>query len=411
MTFMEPGTIGGPHAGQVLGATGGCAVRERGLGRIYQAPYTNPKTGNKGRTRIWYIALRFRGRTIRESSHSHNRADAVRLLRRRLGEIGQGRYIPDVEKTTYADLEQMFINDYIVNSRKSLKRARIAAKRLRAFFGGMRAVEITADRIDEYKRVRLESNIARRPGATRHPKPATVNNELAALKRMFTLGIRAEKVARRPYIQVLEARNTRTGFFEEPEFRAVRDQLHEDVKPLVEFAYLTGWRIGEILPLQWKQVDFRAGTIRLEPGTTKNDEGRVFPFKALPALDALLRRQRERTEAVSRARDEVVPWVFHRDGTPIKTFRTAWRRACSAAGLAGRIPHDFRRTAVRNLERAGVPRSVAMKLTGHKTESIYRRYAIVSEADLSGGVGKLAVLHERDAHSTRTIVPLTAGRA
>src|SRR5687767_5802407 len=74
--------------------------------------------------------------------------------------------------------------------------------------------------------------------------------------------------------------------------------------------------------------------------------------------------------------------IFHLDGAPVgkHDIRQAWRQATKAAGLTGRLPHDFRRTAVRNLERAGVPRSVAMKLTGHKTESVYRRYAIVAEA-------------------------------
>ncbi|HYS18212.1 MAG TPA: tyrosine-type recombinase/integrase [Candidatus Binatia bacterium] len=86
----------------------------------------------------------------------------------------------------------------------------------------------------------------------------------------------------------------------------------------------------------------------------------------------------------------MVPSVFHRNGKPIKDYRSAWQNACEAAGLPGRIPHDFRRTAVRNLERAGVSRSVAMKLTGHKTEAVYRRYAIVSEQDLHEAAAKLA---------------------
>jgi len=81
---------------------------------------------------------------------------------------------------------------------------------------------------------------------------------------------------------------------------------------------------------------------------------------------------------------------FHRrDGTPIKDSRKAWKNACKAAGVPGRIPHDFRRPAVRNLERAGAPPSSAMRLTGHKTEAVYRRYAIVSESDLSEAVSKL----------------------
>ena len=127
------------------------------------------------------------------------------------------------------------------------------------------------------------------------------------------------------------------------------------------------------------------------PGTKHDsEEGRVFPFDALPPLAELLKRQRAQTTALERERAIIVPWVFHRNGRPIHYYYNAWRAACTKAGCPGRYVHDLRRTAVRNLERAGVPRSVAMKLTGHKTESVYRRYAIVAEGDLREGVAKLA---------------------
>jgi integrase len=76
----------------------------------------------------------------------------------------------------------------------------------------------------------------------------------------------------------------------------------------------------------------------------------------------------------------IVPFVFHRNGKRIKNVRGAW--ACKAAGHPGRPIHDMRRSAVRNLERDGVPRSAAMAMVGHKTESIYRRYAIVDSGAL-----------------------------
>ena len=130
-------------------------------------------------------------------------------------------------------------------------------------------------------------------------------------------------------------------------------------------------------------MDIKAGWLRLEPGETKNRAGRNFPMTK--RLRAVLKTQRERTIALERATDRIIPWVFHRQGKPIKSFRKAWTNACKAAGVPGRIPHDFRRTAVRNLERAGVPRSDAMAMVGHLTESIYRRYAISDEASLVCG--------------------------
>ena len=140
--------------------------------------------------------------------------------------------------------------------------------------------------------------------------------------------------------------------------------------------------------------------MRLEPGSTKNDEGRVFPFDVYPELANLMYRQRERTTAVERATGTIISWVFHRDGKRIRDFRTSWRTACEKAGVPGRLVHDFRRTAVRRLERAGVPRSAAMKLTGHRTESVYLRYAIVCESDLADGVRKLAALNHSDSERT-----------
>lgn len=111
----------------------------------------------------------------------------------------------------------------------------------------------------------------------------------------------------------------------------------------------------------------------------------------------MLHQQRERTLAIEKATRSIIPWVFHRAGRLIKSFPRAWLTACKAAGIPDRIPHDFRRTAVRNLERAGVPRSTAMKMVGHKTESIYRRYAIVDEAMLKDGAAQLQRLHDAQA--------------
>jgi len=166
------------------------------------------------------------------------------------------------------------------------------------------------------------------------------------------------------------------------------------------------WRVkSELLTRQWAHVDFRNGWLRLEPGETKNDEGRMFPLT--PMLRAVLERQRERTEAFQRSTGEIYPAVFHREGRPIKSFRRAWLTACRRAGLTGRMPHDFRRTAVRNLERAGVPRSTAMKMVGHKTETIYRRYAIADEGMLRAGGVKLEALHQADQPAERTVIPIS----
>jgi integrase len=346
--------------------------KARGTGSVYQ------------RGRVWWAQYCHQGKVMRESSGSSSRAEAVRLLKKRLGEIGHGRLIgPDVERTTFEDLARMLTDDYRVNGRRSLYAAKRALAHLREVFGLSRAVEITEDRIAAYVVKRQSEGAAN----------ATINRELAALKRAFRLGERAQKVARRPYVAMLQERNTRKGFLEPEQFRAVADRLSDDLRPVVEAAYIMGWRVAsEILTRQWKHVDFEVGLLRLEPGETKNGEGRQFPLTT--GLRAVLERQRERTTALEQAQGRIIPWVFHRNGEPIRDLRIAWNKACREACVPGKLLHDFRRTAVRNLERAGVPRSTAMALVGHKTESIYRRYAITDEAMLREGAEKLSRLHE-----------------
>jgi len=362
----------------------------RGLGRVFK---------RKGSTK-WQIEYWHRGQQMRESSESTSKQVAAELLKRRLGEIGSGRFAGlQVERTTFEDLAAMLIDDYVVNGRKSADRASLSIRHLQGFFGGVLARDVTPDRVNSYIRARQQG--------PRPAKAATIMNELAALKRMFTLGHRAEKVSVRPSFPSIRVQNARQGFFEPDELARVLHHLPEELRLLVLFTYLTGWRVGEVKSLTWRQVDFNASVVRLEPGTTKNNEGRVFPFSASPELTVLLERQRQITTAVERETGRLITSVFHRRGKPISNFREAWKIACASAGCPGRLVHDLRRTAVRELERAGVPRSVAMLLTGHKTESIYRRYAIVSEADLAEGVARRAAFHG----SSRTVPAQSAQKS
>jgi integrase len=151
---------------------------------------------------------------------------------------------------------------------------------------------------------------------------ATVRQELAILGRMLTLAVRAGKLANRPPLPLVEVRNTRTGFFTTEQLRAVTAALPEHLRPLVQFASITGWRRAECLGLMWNRVDFGHGQVRLEPGTTKNLAGRMWPFGEHPALAAVLMEQHERTQALQRERGVVIPWVFHRDGKKITTSAT-----------------------------------------------------------------------------------------
>lgn len=355
----------------------------------------------KRRGQIWWIRYYKNGRRYEESSGSTKESDAKSLLRLREGDIERGVAItPKVGRIRFDEAAKDVLNDYRTNRRRSLDDVeRRIEMHLKPFFGNRRMASITTADIREYIDSRQkETTVLRkaftftaRDGTTRHvPEQrrtitgvsnAEINRELTALKRMFNLAIQAGKLIQKPHIPFLKEHNVRVGFFERDQFVAVVQRLPKAVRPAATFAYLTGWRIdSEVLSLEWRQVDFHAGEVRLDPGRTKNGEGRTFPMTR--ELRQLLEAQRAITEDLQRRDNVVCRQVFHRDGRPIRTFRVAFRTACVRAGCPGRVLHDLRRTAVRNLVRAGVPERVAMQMTGHKTRSVFERYNIVSAGDL-----------------------------
>jgi integrase len=352
----------------------------------------------KLRGRVWWIRYNRNGRRFEESSGSKLKQDATRLLKLREGDVAKGIAVsPALHRVTVDDVVQDVLNDYAANGKKTTAEVeRRWRLHLLPAFGGRRVSSITTSDLRAYV-ARRQAGTPDEPGA----KPATINRELAILKRGLRLAVQAGKVLQVPHVPMLRERNTRTGFFEREQFESVRAHLPEDIRPLVTFAYCTGWRVpSEVRPLLWKQVDWQAGTVCLDVGATKNDEGRTFPFDALPELREVLEAQRAEADRLKR-KGIIVPFVFHRNGRPVHSFRGAWAKACKAAGVPGRIPHDFRRTAVRNLVRAGVPERVAMQLTGHKTRSVFDRYDIVNEADLRGAVAKLASGTESQVRNAR----------
>jgi integrase len=176
-------------------------------------------------------------------------------------------------------------------------------------------------------------------------------------------------------------RNIRRGFFEHAEYLAVRSQLPTDHADLVEFLYYSGWRHSEARDLTWDEIDFKGEVVRLSPERSKNEEGRELPIQG-PIKEVLTRRLA--------CQQSHLPFVFHyRRGAQLKpqriaNWRKTWKDACRAAGLDGKLIHDFRRTVVRNLTRAGTPERVAMLWTGHKTRAVFDRYNISGLRDLGG---------------------------
>jgi integrase len=357
------------------------------MGMIYRPKYKD-KIGQHRQSAVWWIKYYQNGAAVRESAGTEREKEAINLLRQREGDVARGATIvPKAGRIRFDELMEDLKVEYEVNRRRSkedLKR-RIDLHLIPYFGVGRRAASITTADINRYITTRRGEGAAN----------ATINRELAAIKRAFSIAMKGGKLLSRPYIPMLQEDNVRTGFFEKEQFEAVLRRLRDgEVKTLLRFAYITGWRLrSEILTLQWAQVDFNAGIVRLEPGTTKNKQGREFPFTA--ELRDILEAQREKSKLLQKKRGTICPWVFNRNGRQVKSFKHAWKTASEKAALPWAIPHDFRRTAVRNLVRAGIPERVAMMLTGHKTRSVFERYNIVSQGDLFEAAKKLDSVSEK----------------
>jgi len=335
------------------------------MGMIY-------KRGN-----IWWIKYYKNGKSFRESSKSPKKMVSKRLLDRREGNIAQGK-APGIhfEKVSFDELAENFLRDYRINQKKSLVRAERSVNHLKKVFQGTRATEITTPAIDQYIEMRMDAGAAN----------ATINRELSALKRMLNLG--AEQTpplvdkGRTPKIKMLAENNVRKGFFEHDQFIAVRSSLPKYLRNFVTIAYKEGWRLDEIETLTWDQVDRKLGIIRLEPGETKNDDARVAYLD--DEEKKIIEEQWSLRKSMFNKKGVLLPWVFlNRYGTDrVKQFHKSWKKACNQAGIPNMIFHDFRRSAVRNMVRAGISENVAMKISGHKTRSVFERYNIVNDADL-----------------------------
>ena len=301
------------------------------------------------------MTFTIKGERYRESTGARDEDEARAYLQKRLKDIHrQNRKVVTVD-TLLGHLE----TQYVLRGMKDMTPVRGHMKAVRDSIGELRANRVTDDVVTRYIQQRLEAGRA----------PGTVNKEIGILGRAFRLGIEAGKVKNMPRIRRLPERNVRQGFFEPGEVDAVVAYLPDYLKGFVRFAYFSGWRKGEISSLTWNCLDPALSAIRLRPDASKNGQGRVVALTE--EMQELFKNLRGSCE-----------YVFHRHGKPIGKFDKAWKTAMKKAGLEGRLFHDLRRSAVRDMVRAGVPEKVAMSISGHKTRSIFDRYNIVDEDDL-----------------------------
>lgn len=333
----------------------------------------------------YWIKYSKNGKPYYEATKSDKLSVAEKLLKLREGEIQQGK-LPGIvfERVKFEDLIKDLLLDYRVNQKRSVARAERSARYLLEEFEGMKAVEVNTTRIKELIEKRKAQGFSN----------GSINRELAALKRAFNLAIRCTppKVSVVPYIPMLKENNVRKGFVEYEEFAALRDALPFYLKPVLTFGYFTGWRRGEILGLRWNQVNLREGIVRLEPGETKNDEGRTVYLE--PELWEMMKdlHKNRRLDCQN---------VFHLNGNDLSDFRKSWKKACIKIGRPGLLFHDLRRSGVRNMVRAGIPERVCMAISGHKTRSVFDRYNIVSQEDLKEAARKRQAFTDVQAEQLR----------
>lgn len=360
----------------------------RGTGRVYL-----PKKGST----VYWIQLTHNGVKHRESTETSDKRRAINFLDLRRGEIATGNFVVDPKKITISHLVSTYLQESRANGNKTAAKSEERWRlHLKPSLEQIRANKLTSDTVWKY----IEDR--RTKGASN----ATINRELAVLKRAYRIALESDppRVARLPKIPRLKENNVRKGFLEFAQYERLSREciaVGPWLRGIFETGYTFGWRDEEVTNLRASPVDLVNRCVRLYPGETKNDHGRIA-FMTTGLYEALAPLM------VGKSGND---YVFTReDGSPVFDFRKAWWKVCAAAGLgtmvcrrckaisdspscckschsqnigySGLLFHDLRRTAIRNMVRRGIPEKWAMQVSGHKTRSVFERYNIVSEADL-----------------------------
>jgi integrase len=310
--------------------------------------------------------------------------EAIDCLKKKVGEIALGhRPSRDFDKTTFEDLQELYWSNFEKRGKRDKRRAEIAIAHLEKVFKGCRTVGITEKAIEKYELMRLKDETS----------PTTINRELSVLNSMLHLGVRHKVVSadRMPVIEMHSPSDPRQGFIERDQYEKLLAALPEWAKPVLTFAFQTGWRKEEILGLQWKSIDMKERQITLPSRMSKN--GKARPIYADDVVCKVLDGQRQ-----SQIEDgaESFPFVFYRMRSTggsrterkenlhperIGDFKKIWAKACEKSGLQWLLFHDLRRSAIREMVRNGYSERVAMEISGHKTRIVFDRYNIVSLED------------------------------
>jgi len=340
---------------------------------------------------VWYLTYyNLQGKQVRRSSKSPLKSVAIEKLKQAQEELRKGIEPTVSRKVRYEDVRQILLDDYrdkgklvmdgddpVITGRRGHLKA------LDDYFGGMSVTAIVAV-LRQFVDDRTAVGVA----------GPTINRNLAYLRRMFKLAQQQGKVSNVPYFPMQRESEPREGFVERPDFERLRAEMPEHLHPALTFCYETGCRTGAAGKIIWPWVNLATREVNLPPGIVKNRKPLIVPLS--DELVAMLKKKFQTSGQVFK----------------MKNFRREWIKACVKLGFGvktgpkwyeyeGLTPHDFRRSAVRNLINAGVGQATAMKITGHRTISVFERYNIVSTEQLHEAMAKVT----KNAKTTQNAAP------
>jgi integrase len=355
---------------------------EKGLGSL--------KLQGKG----WYLTVKINGKVYNHATGTKDLGEAKEERTRFIESLKRAENQAAVANGTGTDQRRYpqevvtvdeLLDDYItfMHTEKKCKDAQGREDKIDLHlrrWPGRLAASITRDELREYRKERKAAG----------KEDSTIDKELSMLRSAYIHGFKRQspkRVLEVPYFPIVHADNVRTGFVEVAEYDSIKEQHCSSLKMMWMLAYHSGCRDGELKSLDWPQVQFDTKVIELEPRTTKNNEGRYLPFYG--DMEVMLRKQKELADKLGCK--AVLFWHPEDEklgphcvaGNRINSCRKLWNAAMKRAGLDGITPHDLRRSAVRNMtQKCGVAESRAMKIVGHKTNSMLKRYNIVALGDV-----------------------------
>lgn len=342
-------------------------------GRVFLPPGTG----------CYHYDFTLHGKRYRASTGYRDRRDALRVLREKMHLAGAGHPL-EFEREPLSVACAMVLADQRARGRRSIDNTKRKLGHVERIIGKCPVGKVNEQTLTSYANMRQDEGAA----------AASINQELVYISRAFELARRAGLVLRKPHIPYMKGAKVRMGTWSREELKAFGEALPDHVRPVFQFLWLTGWRRGEALGLQWSQIDPSTGWVYLDPNRVKGGELRGFPYRMHPALEYVIDQQRESVRAVQLESARIVTHVFHHRrggwrGRPlsVNAFRKAWLAAREATGIT-KLPHDLRRTFAREAAKF-LPPELIMRIAGWKTRSVFERYNIVHEVDIMEAVTNL----------------------